>query len=817
MSDSTQFNPETAGNDFDPEKVGVAFNPEMLGSGVSNQDQLNAVSNKILSGNFDKNDEKAYKSAYLDSPNHTLWESTKDTVGGFFNNLPKIGGAILGMAQNAVKSAQSNKPPVTGFNENRPGAADVAAKEALANGALTGVKNFGADAVQFGMNGLEAFNNAIARNSSNPTVSKKAREDAAEMSLNILRMKARSQEDLSNPHQPGTPESRAWDVGNAAGQFGATAAVPFAGEAFNAAGKVAQTVTDVGANVAAKTAGLAMRAAPALANATGAAAIAAAPKILAWDAVKGLLKGPDASGLGFFAQGNAERKGLWTAVGEAGKTVIKTPVGESAFKNFLDSSPDIMRKLQADAISANLEVNAAQAQLKDAVENGFPQTSFKKGLEKAQKAYVSTVTQQNVMDKGIKTLQWLNDVGATGLSSKLADATSGALQTAFAMHSLNAFGGTPGQDTNVNSDAQAAILGAFLGVLGTATHSAHHDTVRPSDLSQAANEKAIYPTPANQPTILEQFGAKPAKPVPPTTNTAIIDGAPINQDTLAETIQSHATAAGNAAAAASGHTFDFTQRKARGSAQYDFEKIPDAHLTDIANKSVPVNSSWLERISYDPEKQVGLFKTTNPGDIRKGVSTYAVPGLTPEKFDGFMQGLNSRGMVEANNPGSHGKYFNSFIKQYENHWRIKDDVWTPPAVNKPVAPKPVAAPVVATPPPSADELATAPSSVMVSPTPAEKASFNKLKNKDIRGKGQQDYGIGNTINVGFAKYKITGKVPATIQGVADAYSATNLKGDKFYSIVPHKGVFKMESAQDSAIHPWDKYVGKLKTPKPKSK
>ena len=686
MSDFTQFNPETAGKDFNPEGLGVAFNPEMLGSGVSHQDQLNAVSNKILSGNFNKNDEKAYKSAYVDSPNHTLWESTKDTVGGFVSNLPKIGGAILGMAQNAVKSAQSNKPPVIGFNENTPGAADVAARESFAKGALTGVKNFGADAIQFGMNGLEAFNNTIARNSSNPMVSKKAREDAAEMSLNVLRMKARSQNDLSNPHQPGTPESKAWDVGNMAGQLGATALVPFVGEAFGAAGKVAQTVTDVGANVAAKTAGLAMRAAPALANTTGAAAIAASPKTIIWDAVKGLLKGPEASGLGFFAQGNAERKGLWTAVGEAGKTVTKTPVGKSAFKNFLDSSPDIMKKLQTDNISARLEVSAAEAQLKDAVENGFPQTQFKAGLKKAQKNYVSTVTQQNVMDKGIKTLQWLNDVGATGLSSKLADATSGALQTAFAMHSLNAFGQTPGKDPSVDSDAQAAILGAFLGVLGTAAHSAHHDTARPSDLRQAANERAIYPTPVNQPPILEQFGAKPKKPVPPTTNTAIIDGAPVNQDKLAEAIQSHATAAGNAAAAASGHTFDFTQRKARGSAQYDFEKIPDAHLTDIANKSVPVNSSWLERISYDPEKQVGLFKTTNPNNIRKGVSTYSVPGLTPEKFDGFMQGLNSRGMVEANNPGSHGKYFNSFIKQYENHWRIKDDVWTPPAAKGSINP-----------------------------------------------------------------------------------------------------------------------------------
>ena len=121
--------------------------------------------------------------------------------------------------------------------------------------------------------------------------------------------------------------------------------------------------------------------------------------------------------------------------------------------------------------------------------------------------------------------------------------------------------------------------------------------------------------------------------------------------------------------------------KALGSGKYDFPTPSDQDLRSLASKSVEINapdsgmkSSVFDRISYDPDKQLGLLKFAKPG--AGGVKSYAIVGMTPEKWEAFAKGLKPElGLSDDPSEYSMGKYFNNFIKKYENTVRVYDDLW----------------------------------------------------------------------------------------------------------------------------------------------
>ena len=52
----------------------------------------------------------------------------------------------------------------------------------------------------------------------------------------------------------------------------------------------------------------------------------------------------------------------------------------------------------------------------------------------------------------------------------------------------------------------------------------------------------------------------------------------------------------------------------------------------------------------------------------------------------------------------------------------------------------------------------------------------------------QTWEVGETVQVGFLRLRITAKEPTPGDGYPDAYILTNAKGDRRYRFVPHNGL-----------------------------
>jgi hypothetical protein len=57
--------------------------------------------------------------------------------------------------------------------------------------------------------------------------------------------------------------------------------------------------------------------------------------------------------------------------------------------------------------------------------------------------------------------------------------------------------------------------------------------------------------------------------------------------------------------------------------------------------------------------------------------------------------------------------------------------------------------------------------------------------------------IGEAVNVGFLRLIVKAKVPTPGDFAPDAYALTNIKGDKFYQFVPHKGVVRCDNLAEA--------------------
>ena len=655
---------------FDPSSATVVFDPSSAAIATP-EERLKLLGDKVLSEGYPGTKiESDYKKAYID---YHSQNTTGELIGKAISDisLDKIGSAVSDSAKKLYQwHLDMNKQP------------DATAQSVgtMGKGALAGIQGMGSWGLDVGMAGLEGLSNLFADYmSANPKEIAADRSDAADMAIRRLKLEYAANKNLANPYDAGTPEHAQFEGGRFVG--GLVVPAP----AIPGATKAMEVVGNVGKNMATKAVGAALTAAPFVGEtAVRAANLAKAPVRAAWGAVKDLI---GTSGESLDEEG-AAKTGLFNAISDTGKTMVSTPIGASVLDHVAESGPKIMDVLQDKKVQNNLKFTELKLQLDDAKFYGAPMGQLQKQLDETIQEGMAIAAQQNVTQKGLETLNWLRAKGASGISSKLANSISGALQGSATMYSLGTLTAQPGQVDN-DAAAQGAIYGGFFGILGSGAFKAGGETVSPKTLREVANEKAIYTAPKTpEANVLEQYGATPGVPDRPNP-VSVISGTPVDEHSLANSIKDITESATIHTADNSGHTFNLTQRKAKGSESYEFGMAPDAHLREIAQMAVPVESSFIEKLAYDPQRQISLIKMRDEAGRRGGVSTYALPGMTPEKFNAFTQGLNQAGMVEAGVKGSHGKYFNSYIKQYENHWRIKDGVWNSPAA-------PVAQPAPAT-------------------------------------------------------------------------------------------------------------------------
>ena len=63
----------------------------------------------------------------------------------------------------------------------------------------------------------------------------------------------------------------------------------------------------------------------------------------------------------------------------------------------------------------------------------------------------------------------------------------------------------------------------------------------------------------------------------------------------------------------------------------------------------------------------------------------------------------------------------------------------------------------------------------------------------------QVWAVGETVKVGFLTLRVFAKVPTPGDFKPDAYVLTNLRNDKFYRFVPHKGLHGGYTSMRAAV------------------
>ena len=638
-------------------------------------------SNAQLVGAGDKEAEKTYRQAYQEYYAHNpvstrLADAVTSFPGAVIDGAFAVGKALSQWHEDV------NKPTDTTMGQQA---------QIIGSGAVQGVKNV----AYMGMNllgaGFEQFADTLGQIKGNPNLIK----EGADLAVARLKTNARAEKDTQNPYQPGSAENAMFEGGRTVGQL----AVPL--PVIGKVGQAAEAGGEIVGQAAAKTMGTALKAVPPVANAAMLASTATGAVAL-----------PKLSGIALLAKGvgaiskdstfpfslikdfSSTKRGLFNAISEAGDRMIATPEGKTIISH-LANSDDVIDAMRTNIQMADTQVSAAKAVYDDAVKNGDPAGHLKRAWERSIAANEALRAQQDLQYRGIQVAKWMENKGAGVVSKKTADAIAGFVEGSLGGYVLDSAQSQPGEARG-DASAMFGLTSAMLGGLGQSFYKAKHGNNTPS-LRERVSDVPLYEAPTRkiEPNVIEQYAPKPSKTVKAPEVNDVIGGVPINESKLADAIKETSVQILDKKTAeidkAAGHTYDYTESKARGSTMHDFQMVPDTQLQQIAQNSVPLESSWIDKAAYDPSKEIALLKLKNEGGKRGNVSTYALPGVTPEKFNAFIQGLNQMRMVESGVKGSHGKYFNDFIKQYENHWRIKDNVWgKPPAPAIPTSVAPVA-------------------------------------------------------------------------------------------------------------------------------
>lgn len=550
----------------------------------------------------------------------------------------------------------------------------------IARGAFAGVKDMAWLGLSLGSGAFEQAADAIGNLSNNP----KDIDAAAEMAVMRLKQHADQATDTANPYTE--PADKAEFEG---GRLLGNLMIPVPGA--KSASAAIRSTSDALGSMATKATGGLMKMTPGALKTAGTIGAVGATVANPGLALKGAATAIGSSILGdsgglmsapykILQSGNAVKNGVFKAIDATGDAVMATPKGQSMIAQIADTAPQIMDQAKQAKIASSLEVARLKGLVKDAVRYSEPTGKLKAALASAQAIDKSTEIYQNLMERGTDVAQWMKANGAAAIPSKMADAVTGAAMGAVAGQTIGQMNAQPGQSTNPQAAAGAAT-GTLLAMLGGSAYAAQSGNApksgqypprlmppagEASSLRQAANEMAVHPAVGKNPRLL----------LPP--------GEPIDVETFSKTLNDAAVAQIDAARAAGGkETFDLKTEKALGSGKYDFPKPSDQDLRALAAKSQEINapdsgmkSSVFDRISYDPQKQIGLLRFGEGKAGSGGVRSYAVVGITPEKWDAFAKGLKPElGLSDDPSEYSMGKYFNQFIKKYENTVRVYDDLW----------------------------------------------------------------------------------------------------------------------------------------------
>lgn len=702
------FDPSTAAlaeppatpSGFDPSTASMTFDASTA-MPASAEDRLKTFSPIIATGKATPTDEADYRKAYHDYyENNTVGSRLTKTLADIHPS--EWAGSLMGIARSIGQWHQA-------INSGGPQNQEITAKviQRIGQGAKSGLKDVAYFAMNVGAGAVEQLGAAIGEIKHDP----KAIDEAASIAINRLKGQASQAADTANPYTD--PAERAqFEAGRFIGNLAApTPAIGKAGELTRVAGDVVEKAGNVALGVAAKAAPPLIKTGEAIAGVAGAVAH---PGVAA-SVVGGKMLG-EALGRGgamavpfqILREGNAVQKGMFKAADAFGNTVIATPVGQSFIEQAANQAPQLMAQAKAAKIGTNLEVSRLKAMLADAIDRSEPQGKIRAALSQAQAVDRSTEVYQSLLERGTDVAKWMQQNGSAQIPSKLADAMTGAAGGAvFGVTAGNLSGA---QDSNPAA-AQGAAIGTFLGLLGGSTYASQNtqapNATPQTNLRRTANAQATIQVPPYVPptnsgamhsptqTPYSVSGVAMRIPTPPvagelynpqlnlpSSNPILIgEKLPVDAATLAMNLN-NATVAHIEAVRDKlpTETFNFKTMKAVGSEGYDFIMPSDQLLLKLSKAAQPIESSLFDRVAYDPDTQTALVRVQPGKGGRDNVRSYAIPGMTPEKFDAFAKGVNFDGSI--------GKYFNKNIKPFENHLRIYDNLWEHEKLSKPATPLP---------------------------------------------------------------------------------------------------------------------------------
>ena len=682
---------------FDPSTAKMAFDSTSANEAAP-VDKMKLFANKISSGSSTPEDTSEYKKAYSERYDSTTLGSR---ISGYWNSIhpSKWGDSLADLG----KSIQSNlETQYTASEEARKSGPEAYKQlqqkqtQAVVAGIPAGVERF----ANWGFgSGVDAFETAVA-NIGAATHNKEAVSTASDIAVRRLKDDAYIAKATAAP-ESFTPEQKsAYEM--SANLTQAAIPIPGAGLASEAVGVGAKAIGEVSRDVV----GLGMKASRAVPVVSKLAAIGTAAyhapitTAVAYGAGKinkifEQLTGEQIPLGGIVNVGkNADTisKGIFSGINEIGDKVIKTPLGDSVFNYISEQAPIIIKDSEQSQLFANNMVERANAALANAKEMGWSLTPYRKAIIDAKNQLLKAEIKNSVITRGVNVAKSLNELGASGMSDRLAKSVSAAIQASAITGAATAMSSKTGE---VNNDAMAdaAGIGSLFGLLGASAHSTdNHNKFTPrSRLSplEIVNE-APSNLVSNQPKTNQGqlrlgyegqlrlgYGENKGVVSPTTKPSGILvfdDGHPVPETTFTDNLMQASQSMADSAIERTS-TRNYNLQAAGGSGKYKFKPPSDQHVDTLVSLSQPVQSSWIERTGYHPESETALIKVQPGRQGKGGVNTYILHDVNPEQYDAFIQGINKERNVEAGVVGSKGGYFNDIMKAHKNTWRVHENLW----------------------------------------------------------------------------------------------------------------------------------------------
>lgn len=704
--------PAPAGGGFDPdaylkENDPQQFNPnQFLAANTTPAQRMQDLAPVVSAPMAKPEDDAAYVQAYKDYYNQNGVISRLGQTAAAVTSpgmLQATGAALWNMAKAGVAYGKemANSIPLAGYNSE--GDADpgpVADATALGKGLLNTAGKMGVGAIGLLGAAGDQIDNALADASGNQEFRDRAASDA----LSRLKMEGASNRAMGNDYAPGTPQSGYYQLGQAGANLAPVPGLDAAG-----AGNLIKAGGDVlgklGAEVVGRTAQAGMRFMPATLlvakDATIAGAAALASKVVPSgihemvDAGIGnylgkIFGGPSLSpGTVSFSnlfRGGPVTKGLFQGAANFGEQVATTPLGQSVFDSLAQNAPQVLADSTNLTKQARYELGAAKSAYNQAYRRGVATSSFEKQIAAAQKAVTVAEGNQWLIQKGTGLAQWLQSQGASGVSTRMANAASGVILGGAAGGTIAGLQSQPGDYSSI---APGAGLGASYGLIlsqfgAAATRAGHQPnpplgptgtpgspgggapaapaSAGPSALRQAAQQSATngFTVPIPQ----QGVAAGPSLLRP---DSIMLDGIPHPADAVADALQLQ------------GQTLAQTVREeAPLSETFDYKKItrelgkfgePSAAVSDqqinrLVSLHQPVTSSAIPSAGYDPEQQMASVRFAKTPDK---YHHYVFTEMPPSEWASFMNGEGFNGSV--------GQYFNRVLRNEFPYFEVQEHLF----------------------------------------------------------------------------------------------------------------------------------------------